>query len=514
MLFNSYLFMLVFLPATLGGYTLCGRFGRRAATGWLVLCSIVFYGWWNVGYLALILGSTLVNYRLGKALAETRSRAVLILGLTFNLGVLGWFKYAGLFSHTLASLTGLDGFVVTVALPLGISFFTFQKIAYLVDCWRGETKPYDMLEFSLFVLFFPQLIAGPIIHHAEFLPQYQARKAGLDAENVSVGLTLFIAGLFKKVVIAEAMARYASPMFDGAAAGDPITFLEAWPGALAYTLQIYFDFSGYSDMAIGLARMFGLRFPVNFNSPYKATSIIDFWRRWHITLSRFLRDYLYFPLGGNRHGESRRMVNLMVVMLLGGLWHGANWTFAVWGGLHGIYLMINHGWRMLVERTGWRMPGPAFPYRALGWLVTFVAVMLAWVFFRAASFEAALNIFKGMVAAEGRLVVTPGLQSVARILAPVLGPATVNAGQSLPYFLGFHQLAVTLLVLALALVLPNTQEWLHAHQPALGERPTPGLLARIGAWSPNIAWAVVMIVVGCVAFIQSMQPVEFIYWQF
>jgi alginate O-acetyltransferase complex protein AlgI len=511
MLFNSYLFMLVFLPATLGGYALCGRFGRRAGTGWLVLCSMVFYGWWDMAYLALILGSTLVNYRLGRTLAETRSRAVLVLGLAFNLGTLGWFKYAGLFSRTLADLTGLDGFIVTVALPLGISFFTFQKIAYLVDCWRGETKPYDMLEFSLFVLFFPQLIAGPIIHHAEFLPQYQARRAGLDADNVSVGLTLFIAGLFKKVVIAEAMARYASPMFDGAAAGNPITVLEAWSCTLAYTLQIYFDFSGYSDMALGLARMFGLRFPVNFNSPYKATSIIEFWRRWHITLSRFLRDYLYVPLGGNRHGEGRRMANLMVVMLLGGLWHGANWTFAAWGGLHGLFLVINHLWRKLT--AGLSVPGPAFVYRALGWGLTFLAVMLAWVFFRAASFEAALNVFQGLTAAEGRFVVTPGLESVARKLAPLLGPVSVSE-RALPYFLGFHQLAVTLLVLGLALVLPNTQEWLHAHQPALGERPEPGRLARLAAWAPNPLWAGIMIVVGCIAFVQSMQPVEFIYWQF
>lgn len=512
MLFSSIIFIFYFLPLFLIGYYASGW-----RTGALLVGSALFYTWGEGAYVLLLAGLILANWAGGLAVARGgRAGAVWLAALiVLDLGVLGYFKYAGFLAHNLnAVLPGRPLPEIAQRLPLGISFFTFQKIAYLVDCWRGETKPYDLLEFSLFVLFFPQLIAGPIIHHAEFLPQYQARKTGLDAGNMAVGLTLFIAGLFKKVVIAEAMARYASPMFDGAAAGEPITFLEAWPCTLAYTLQIYFDFSGYSDMAIGLARMVGLRFPINFNSPYKATSIIDFWRRWHITLSRFLRDYLYFPLGGNRHGESRRMINLMVVMLLGGLWHGANWTFAVWGGLHGAFLIINHGWRMVVERVGLRMPGPAFIYRGLGWLLTFVAVMLAWVFFRAASFDAALNIFKGMVAAEGRLVVTPGLQSVARILAPLLGPATVNSGQALPYFLGFHQLAVTVLVLALALVLPNTQEWLHTHHPALGERPTPGLLARVGAWSPNMAWALVMIVVGCVAFIQSMQPVEFIYWQF
>ena len=469
MLFNSYLFMLVFLPATLGGYTLCGRFGRRAATGWLVLCSIVFYGWWNVGYLALILGSTLVNYRLGKALAETRSRAVLILGLTFNLGVLGWFKYAGLFSHTLASLTGLDGFVVTVALPLGISFFTFQKIAYLVDCWRGETKPYDMLEFSLFVLFFPQLIAGPIIHHADIMPQFSRPQVfRINADNMAQGLMLLAIGLFKKTILADQIAPFADAAFGP---GGSLGVWQAWGGALAYTLQIYFDFSGYCDMAVGLSQMFGIRLPYNFNSPYRAADIIDFWRRWHMTLSAFLRDYLYIPLGGNRLGAGRRYANLLLTMLLGGLWHGAGWTFIIWGLLHGMYLTLAHFWRSFATRLGWS--GAGLFGRGAAWLATFLAVVVAWVFFRAPDVATAGRVLHGMAGLDG-VGTRPGLT----------------------------QAGLTVVECLVAWTLPNSQEIVH------------GTATGRLRWVPSTGWAILAAGFSLASIFAMNQPSHFLYFNF
>ena len=287
-------------------------------------------------------------------------------------------------------------------LPLGISFFTFQKIAYLVDAYRGEVRAGGFLSFALFVTFFPQLIAGPIVHHSEVIPQFgQKSTYRPNLDNLSMGIGIFVLGLAKKTVLADSIATYATPVFRAAQAGADPTLFEAWGGALAYTFQLYFDFSGYSDMAIGLALMFNIRLPINFNSPYKATNIIDFWRRWHITLSRFLRDYLYIPLGGNRHGVARRYANLMLTMLLGGLWHGAGWTFIVWGGLHGIFLVINHFWHALgvgsATTSGARPGSDGSAART----ITFLAVMVAWVFFRAEDFDAATRILAGMAGLNG-----------------------------------------------------------------------------------------------------------------
>jgi|SaaInlStandDraft_6_1057023.scaffolds.fasta_scaffold27026_2 alginate O-acetyltransferase complex protein AlgI len=330
MLFNSYIFIFLFLPIVLLGFHLIGKQGHhRVAIAWLVGVSLFFYGWWNPAYLGLMLVSILFNYGVGVSLGRTprklSKKPVLIFGVVVNLALLGYFKYANFFVDSLNSITGTNIVLLQVILPLAISFFTFQQIAYLIDAWRGETKEYNFLHYCLFVTFFPQLIAGPIVHHKEMLPQFAKDVVyKLRSKHIAIGLTVFSIGLFKKVVLADGVSVYATPMFDAAEAGVLLTFFEAWGGALAYSFQLYFDFSGYSDMAIGLARMFGIRLPLNFNSPYKATSIIDFWRRWHITLSRFLRDYLYIPLGGSRcRGEPRRFINVMVTMVLGGLWHGA-----------------------------------------------------------------------------------------------------------------------------------------------------------------------------------------------
>ncbi|RYD50438.1 MAG: MBOAT family protein, partial [Verrucomicrobiaceae bacterium] len=389
MLFNSYTFLLVFLPIALIVWQALKRAPFRVVLGWLVLVSLVYYGVWNPDpnqpwspkYVLLILGSCTANYYLGRRLSVLKftrpGKLLLTAGVAANLALLGYYKYAGFLGETLNSLTGWPASVPEIVLPLAISFFTFLQIAYLVDAYRGETEEYHFTDYLLFVTFFPHLIAGPLIHHREMMPQFRKSHHGWH-RDFPVALGMFLMGLFKKVVIADNLARIATPIFGLAAddGRDP-TMLEAWIGAVAYALQLYFDFSGYSDMALGSARLFGIRFPLNFHSPYKADSIIEFWRRWHMTLSRFLRDYLYIPLGGNRKGPKRRYVNLFLTMLLGGLWHGAGWTFIIWGALHGTFLCVNHAWFGLRKRMSWRaLPKP------LAIALTFIAVLVGWVFFR------------------------------------------------------------------------------------------------------------------------------------
>lgn len=398
MLFNSYLYIFLFLPTVLLIFFLIGSRARHsAAFAWLVLASLFFYGWWNPAYLGLIVCSIIFNYTVGVRLAHTHQRLLLVAGVTANLASIAYFKYANFFVASLNAIGGTSLHLETIILPLAISFFTFQQIAYLVDAYRGETKEYNFLHYCLFVTFFPQLIAGPIVHHKEMMPQFSAENAYRPNLNyIATGLTVFSIGLFKKVVLADSLALFATPVFDAASDGTALTLLEAWGGALTYSLQLYFDFSGYTDMAIGSALLFGIRLPINFDSPYKSKNIIDFWRRWHITLSRFLRDYLYYALGGNRKGIARRYLNLMLTMLLGGLWHGAGWTFVFWGFLHGFYLCVNHGWHAVRRSFSFlglpRIPGA----RYLGVALTFFSVVLAWVFFRAETFDAALIITHAM----------------------------------------------------------------------------------------------------------------------
>jgi D-alanyl-lipoteichoic acid acyltransferase DltB (MBOAT superfamily) len=396
MLFNSAGFILGFLPLSLGGFFACGRLaGRRAALAWLLASDLVFYGWWNPRHVALLAGSVAVNYLLAQRLARLvaagrreATRAWLAGGVAFNLGLLGWFKYADFVLHILAPGAPTLGIV----LPLAISFFTFQQIMFLVDTARGQRVAAGPLSYAAFVCFFPHLIAGPIVRPAEILPQLQAPGlARPRAENITSGLMIFLLGLGKKLVLADTFGGFADIGFAAAAHGSALTLIEAWFAVLAYALQIYFDFSGYSDMAIGLARMANVDFPLNFASPYQARDIADFWRRWHISLSRFLRDYLYIPLGGNRHGEARRLLNLMLTMLLGGLWHGAAWTFVAWGGLHGLYLIVHRLW----GRLGWRLPRP------LAQGLTLLAVVVAWVPFRADGMAATCAMLRGMAGLNG-----------------------------------------------------------------------------------------------------------------
>ena len=482
MLFNSHIFLFAFLPVALIGFFLAARIaGMVAAQVWLTLASLVFYAWTGWPFLPFLLGSILVNFTVGRALvvraATARPRGgLLALGIVLNLCLLGYFKYAGFFAANLTAL-GIPVSVGEIILPIGISFYTFTQIAFLVDASRGEAAEYDLPRYALFVTFFPHLIAGPIIHHKEMMPQFADKRIyRVSSENLAAGLTLFTLGLFKKVVFADRVAPFATSVFSVADAGGHIPMADAWLGALAYTMQIYFDFSAYSDMAIGLSRMFGIHLPLNFNSPYKATSAVDFWRRWHMTLSRFLRDYLYIPLGGNRKGPARRYFNLMATMLLGGLWHGAGWTFVAWGGLHGLYLVINHAW----ERTGLRLP------RVLAWLVTFLAVVFAWVFFRSGTFSGAVAMLEGMFGLSG-------------MFAP-----------SLAQSVGWAYVGILLLI---AVFMPNTQEIMRlamprAFYPSLADRAT------LFAWRPTgwLAAATGALLLAAILFIPKAS--EFLYFQF
>ena len=405
MLFNSPAYIFLFLPLVIAGYFFLSRHRMvTAGKAWLVLASLFFYGYWNPSYLLLIILSMLVNFAVGSALQRTHvegakrltgtnkrysRKSILITGILFNLGLLAYFKYADFFITNVNRVVGSNFALLELLLPLAISFFTFQQIAYLADCYQVETQEYDFLNYCLFVTFFPQLIAGPIVHHREMMPQFVfLRHKLVNWRNISTGIFVFSLGLFKKVVIADSFALWANGGFD---ATTQLSLFEAWGTSLSYTFQLYYDFSGYSDMAIGAALMLNIRLPVNFNSPYKAFTLQDFWRRWHMTLSRWLRDYLYIPMGGNRKGVARSYLNLLITFFLAGLWHGAGWTFVAWGTVHGVGLMIHRGWRQI----GLQLPVAA------GWLLTFLFVNTAWVLFRAPTFERGIEILKAMAGING-----------------------------------------------------------------------------------------------------------------
>ena len=492
MLFNSYTFITVFLPITWLTFFLAARYKKTdVSVGILVVASLVFYSYWNPKFVLLILFSITFNYLCGRSLEKTeglRAKTFLILGIVVDLGLIGYFKYSNFFLENISHLAGRSFQYRDIFLPLGISFFTFQQIAYLVDCYKGLTKENRFVHYALFVAFFPQLIAGPIVHHADIIPQFKKKRTYLiNYENIAFGLCFFSLGLFKKTVIADSFSGWVAEGFDSNAA---LTFLEAWGATLSYTFQIYFDFSGYSDMAIGLGYFFNIKLPANFNSPYKATSIIDFWRRWHMTLSAFMRDYLYIPLGGSRRGGLRRFLNLLVVMFLGGLWHGASWTFVFWGCLHGFFMCINLLFRRIFQRINYTLPSAA------AWCMTFLSVAFAWVFFRAESFSRALDICKGMLGLNGVVVRSKHLpESIASILHK-LNIQTVWTGK-------WHldppeQRNMLIVAFVICLFLPNVREW--ANQ-TVSARPR----LRAAAF------------VGCVlfmAFIFTGRVAEFLYFQF
>jgi D-alanyl-lipoteichoic acid acyltransferase DltB (MBOAT superfamily) len=511
--------MFAFIPATLLLYYVSrAYFPLYVTTGVLTIASLVFYGYWKIDFLALILSSILVNYIIGWSIDRfyrLARKIFLILGVIFNLALIGYFKYAGFFMTNLRDLTGGEPWNVEILLPLAISFFTFQQIAYLVDVFNGKEAETNILKYSLFVSFFPQLIAGPIVHHKEMMPQFGAPiSADKVYSNLVIGLAIFFFGLFKKVVIADGFAVYANLIFDGAAQGEVFSFFESWGGAFAYTLQIYFDFSGYSDMAVGLARMFGVVLPLNFFSPYKSKSIIEFWTRWHITLSRFLRDCLYIPLGGNKTGIKRRNFNIMITMLLGGLWHGAEWTFVLWGGFHGALIGVNHAWRRLHEFWP-SIPLALRPIQTVIYVaITFICVALSWVIFRAESIATAFKVYAGMLGQNGFQVP----EYWARLMNETFSLSV--AGHKLPGFLETPIDNLSFMgVLLIVFFLPNTFQIFDSVQPVLQypafNRATPKFLMI--SWKENVIWAVLvsaMFLWTIFLMLQFDRQMEFLYFQF
>jgi len=504
-----------------------GRYSHRLAALWLGMASLTFYSVWDSGFLLLLLTSICFNYGAGHLIGHRVSskklglaKSTLIFAITANLLLLGYFKYMNFFIDSTNVFFGMQISALDIILPLGISFFTFTQIAYLVDVYRGIAREYNFIHYLLFVTYFPHLIAGPILHHKQMMPQFgHSNTYRINVDNVAVGLSIFILGLAKKLLIADNLALYATPIFTAADAGSTIMFFEAWVGALAYTLQLYFDFSAYCDMAIGLSLMLNIRLPMNFNSPYKATSIIDFWRRWHMTLSAFLRDYLYFPLGGNRKGPARRYINLIATMLLGGLWHGAGWTFVIWGGLHGLYLMVNHGWRELKDRLGWSDGGRIAKLGAV--FLTFLAVIVAWVFFRAETFSGAWTLLAGMAGMKG-ISLPSSFESKLEFL---------SLGSQIILYEGFSPItnvsikksaAFIMLGLAMVWLLPNMRE-MFSHYKSTWEDVSGKLaesqtsrLTRIMIWKKTLITASFLGALFSVILIYMVagNPSEFLYFQF
>jgi len=521
MLFNSYAFILGFLPVTFFLFFALARKSHKAAASWLMLASFFFYGWWNPMYILLLAFSILLNFSIGTGIQRQiaagrpeRATGLLALGITTNLLLLGYFKYANFFVDNLNHALGRNWMIAEIILPLGISFYTFTQIAYLVDAARGKVREYNLVHYALFVTYFPHLIAGPILHHAEMMPQFARPETyRMRWDNIAVGLTIFFIGLFKKTVLADGIAPHSTTVFDAAAVGTALPLVDAWGGALAYTLRLYFDFSGYCDMAMGLSRLFGITLPLNFNSPYKAENISDFWRRWHMTLSRFLRDYLYIPLGGNRKGATRRYLNLLVTMLLGGLWHGANWTFVIWGGLHGFYLMVQHAWHAFRRHHMWNPKAGVRSGRIAAQGLTFFAVVVGWVFFRADSIKAAIVVLKGMVGLNG---IQMPLKWLAKwgVVGEWLSLHGVRFHNS-PTFAGSSLLKWIAVGLAIVWLAPNTQQIMERFDPALDYRQESRSSMPWLRWQPNTWWGLATVVVAyCGILYMSGGFSEFIYFQF
>jgi len=511
MLFNSFSFLFLFLPIVTLGFFALARRNQVLAAGWLAAASLVFYGWWAVEYIPLLLASILFNYGAGWHIGHTEGPARkhwLTFAVVADLALLAYFKYADFFIDSVNTAAGTDWPLQNVILPIGISFFTFTQIAFLVDTYQGKVTEYRFAHYLLFVTYFPHLIAGPVLHHKEMMPQFdQSATYSPSRANFAIGMSIFAIGLAKKVLIADNLAPHAGFFFDG---NDNPSLLIAWGGVLAYTFQLYFDFSGYSDMAIGLSRLFGIRLPLNFHSPYKAANIIEFWRRWHMTLSRFLRDYLYIALGGNRHGDARRYFNLMATMVLGGLWHGAGWNFVIWGFLHGAYLMGNHAWAALAARLRIDTAGRA--WTVFGVALTFLSVCVAWVFFRATDLDRATTIVQGLFGAFG-----VGLPDS---IGNRLGGLRASLEQlGIGFYLGggtrfIQTWSWVALGAAIAFLLPNTQQIMGRFDPALDYKRERDGAARLLSWRPSRRWAAVVAMLSLASLLSLSRPAEFLYFQF
>ena len=487
--FNSYPYFL-FLGLAVLGFRLLEASALTGRRVFLLLASYAFYAWWRADFLLLLCGSTLVNYVLGREIEQRRARGkarrpLLIAGLLFNLGLIATFKYDSLLVGTANQIFDIGLPLPNFFLPLAISFFTFEQISYLLDADAGKTHNYSLLDYALFVAYFPHLIAGPIVRHNDLIPQFRQLRARND--DLAAGVTLFTIGLAKKSLIADNLAPFADAIFNAAGRGTHLGATDSWLGMLFFAFQIYFDFSAYSDMALGSSLMLGVRLPVNFHSPYKAASIIEFWRRWHISLSAFLRDYLYISLGGNRQGPARRYLNLFITMLLGGLWHGASWTFMLWGGLHGLYLSINHAFRHGTRDM--RLPAALkLPLHAASVALTFLMTSLAWIVFRAPDLASARNVAEGL------------------------------AGMGHSAVVSFSPLAAVALLLLFGMVwfMPNSMELMWRHNPALPSpyENQPVTPAPFLSWKPTPlnAAAYGLLCIVAVLALSNLKP--FIYFQF
>jgi len=526
MLFNSVEFLLLYLPiVALIFYCLIFlSFSNRIVISFLVCASLFFYGFWNPVYLLLILSSILLNFTFSNLISKYHlisdkfSLFLLVFGIAVNLIILGYFKYVNFFIETLSILNNNSFEALNVILPLAISFFTFQQIAYLVDIYRREAEVVSILDYSLFVCFFPQLIAGPIVHHRDIIWQFHAvfKKNKMIWQNLSVGIVFITIGLFKKIFLAEKMSFWSDRVFNSLYLGIEPSFIEAWVGTLCFTLQIYFDFSAYSDIAIGLAILFGIKLPLNFYSPYKAISIIDFWKLWHVSLSSFLKNYLYIPLGGNKNGTIRRYLNLLIVMILGGLWHGAGLNFMLWGTLHGFYLMINHFWRTLTLKN-LKNSKTSTIKKICYQLLTFLAVSLAWVLFRTVSIEEAFIMYKGLIGLNGIVLPTHYFTLLGDFggFAQKLG---IKSG-AVQLYGGGWQIIWIFSLLLFVWIMPNTQQIMYQFKPSINfekfYKKPPKITSWI-VWNPSLLSALSIAGIMMWLIIELLQGAsgEFIYFQF
>jgi alginate O-acetyltransferase complex protein AlgI len=540
MLFNSQEFIFAFLPITVAVFYGLGGVSRVWALRWLILASLFFYAWWRPLNVLLIAPSILINFALARTLERlaqneqqrSLSRAVLLLGIALNVAFLGFFKYTDFIRGTINDVFGTNLVLMHLILPLGISFITFQKIAFLIDVHAGRAKSFTLQDYSLFVLFFPQLIAGPIVHYREMMPQFHSTPCRFDAENVSVGLTLFCFGLFKKVVLADHIAPLVTPIYEQAATGVHFSLLVSWMAALGFTLQMYFDFSGYTDMALGSARFFGVRLPPNFNSPLKSSSIIDFWLRWHMTLTRFLTAYIYNPLviSLTRRRAARGLPGvvgrkttigaflsllcfpLLLTMFVSGLWHGAGYLFIIWGLVHGVLLSINHAWRLIAPRL-WSDKASYIRWMTpVGFVLTFVSWTVTMVLFRSPTVGAAAILLKGMIGLNGITLPSFIYDHLGALAGRLHQLGIVTETMDVK---GLAKWMFYLMFIALAC--PNTLQILAAYEPALGVRPPAGekgFVARVIEWRPSIPWAIGMSAIAVIGIYFIGGQSEFLYWQF
>ncbi|MBO4301493.1 MAG: MBOAT family protein [Desulfovibrio sp.] len=525
MLFNSYTFLFAFLPLLLICWRLAAGYGTGALAMVLLVFSIAFYGFWGVPFLLLLAAMLGMNYGFALALVERSAakditsrekpedlpqervffglsrKGLLALALTLNLIPLVWFKYSVFLGQNLAALMHVSWEFAAPGLPLGISFYTFIQIAWLVSVYRGQVQPQGFTRHVLFSTCFPYVISGPIVRYEQMGAQLDVL-GPCTAEGLARGFSLFTVGLVKKVVLADSLALYADAVFNSAEKAFPLSGCEAWLGSLCYTFQLYFDFSGYTDMAIGLGLMLGMRLPENFDSPYKSTGIVDFWRRWHITLSSWLRDYLYIPLGGNRKGKLKQYRNLFLTMLIGGAWHGAGWTFVVWGAIHGVMLGINHYFRARIRGTRLESAFRALPLRVCSIGFTFFCINLCWVVFRAVSIEGAGRMYRAMFAgpftpeAAGILAPTDGLNALA-----AMGARWLPNG----YLQGWLPFALLLASFVVVWFLPNSHEIFN------GRRDGTRLCFL---WRPSAAWATSLAILAFVSLILVSRKATFLYFQF